>query len=85
MIRLEQYNQSNAINNMVRAIKAMRLTKRPEQYKQSNMVSNTIRTNPEVVILSVAPTQRPKTQEKAWYLGDWYRKINSQATADNIY
>ena len=60
-------NQSDTTSNTVRAIKAieeMQSTILPERYNQSNMVSNTIRTNPGVVISSVALTQRPETQAK---------------------
>ena len=68
-------DQSNAINDTtsntvrgIKAIKAMQSTIRPERYDPSDMVSNTIRTNPGVVTLSVALTQRPKTQAKSLML-----------------
>ena len=74
----EHKDQTDAINNTtsntiraikaIKAFKAMQSTIRPERYNQSNMVSNTIKTNPGVVKLSVALTQRPKTRAKSLML-----------------
>ena len=64
----DESDQSNLINdttsNTVRAIKAIKAIRSmiwSERYNQSNMVSGIIRTNPGVVILPVALTQRPET------------------------
>ena len=71
----EHQDQSDAINDTtsntvrtIKAIKAMRTTIRPERYDQSNMVSDTIRTNPGMVTLSIALTQRPETRAKSLML-----------------